>query len=68
MNAPRIGCRTALILLVLVCRAVHIFVEQPGSSKLFMVPYFTFVQSVCEKFNLKFHNSFLPGAKIFFAG
>lgn len=56
--ANQIGCRTALILLVLVCRACYIFIEQPSSSRLFMVPYFKFVQEMCKRFGIRFHSSF----------
>lgn len=55
----RIGCRAALIILLLICRAVYIFVEQPGSSKLFMAPYYTFIQDTCQRLGLCFYNSFL---------
>lgn len=56
----RIGCRAALVILVLICRAVYIFVEQPASSRLFMVPYYTRIQDMCERFGVAFQNSFLP--------
>ena len=59
-DKPRIGCRTALIVLVLICRGVYIFVEQPGSSKLFMVPYYKFIESMCKKFTIPIFNKFLP--------
>ena len=62
---PRLGCRTALILLVLVCRAVFIFVEQPASSRLFMVPYYEFIQDMCKRFGIRLFNSFLWGSQFY---
>ena len=63
-NLLRIGCRCALIMLVLICRAVYIFVEQPASSRLFVVPYFTFIQEVCQRFSIPSHNYFLPESQV----
>ena len=35
------------------------FIEQPASSRLFMVPYYKFIQEVCNRFGISFRNSFL---------
>ena len=51
-------------MLVLICRAVYIFVEQPASSRLFVVPYFTFIQEVCQRFSIPSHNYFLPESQV----
>ena len=56
----RICCRTALVILVLICRSVYIFVEQPSTSRLFIIPYYTFIREMCQKFGVRFYNSFLP--------
>lgn len=60
----RIGCRAALVMLVLICRAVYIFVEQPATSRLFISPYYVFIQEVCQRLSIKFYNSFLSETKI----
>lgn len=63
----RIGCRVALLLLILICRAVYIFVEQPASSRLFLVPYYAFIQDMCGHFGIKFRNSFLSETELYVA-
>lgn len=56
--ANQIGCRAALVMLVLICRAVYIFVEQPATSRLFISPYYVYIQEVCQRLSIKFYNSF----------
>lgn len=63
----RIGCRVALLLLIMICRAVYIFVEQPASSRLFLVPYYAFIQDMCGHFGIKFRNSFLSETELYVA-
>ena len=61
--ANQIGCRTALIIMVLICRAVYIFVEQPATSRLFISPYYVFIREVCQRLSIRFYNSFLSETK-----
>ena len=61
----RIGCRVGLLLLILICRAVYVFVEQPASSRLFLVPYYVFIQDMCGHFGIKFRNSFLSETELY---
>ena len=58
--ANRIVARTGLLLLLALARMVAFEVEQPASTKLFMMPYMMFIEDLCKALKIRFHNSFLP--------
>ena len=57
--ANRLVARTALLIILALSRLVVFEVEQPASTKLFMLPYMVFMSDLCHAMNLKFFNEFL---------
>ena len=57
-TANRIVARAGLLLLLAVVRNVSFEVEQPNSTKLFMMPYMDYIQRLCGVLGLKFFNEF----------
>ena len=57
--ANDIAMRTALLFLVGLIRSVMFAVEQPNSTRLFALPYMSFVQKLCKLFQIDFFEKFL---------
>ena len=57
-DANHIACRMVLLLLIATCRAAYFKVEQPSSSKLFMLPFMLHLELLAKKICLAFFNSF----------
>ena len=58
LDANGIACRLVISLLVATCRVVMFKVEQPASSKLFLLPYMVFMAEVARLCGLRLFNQF----------
>ena len=59
-EANSIACRTALLLLICIIRAVQFSIEQPRSSVLFDLPWMLYLVEVCKFLGVPVQRSFLP--------
>ena len=62
--ANNIVARVSLLLVICLIRAVSFSVEQPNSTKLFMLPYMIYVRKLAECFKLEFFERFLPSPQL----
>ena len=57
-TANRIVARAALLMLIAVIRNVSFEVEQPNSTRLFMMGYMRYIEDLCRCLGLPFYNEF----------
>ena len=62
--ANNIVARVSLLLVICLLRSVSFSVEQPNSTKLFMLPYMTYMRELAECFKLDFFERFLPSPQL----
>ena len=59
--ANHIVARTALLFVVAALRCVMFAVEQPNSTRLYSLPYMSYVRRLCAMLKIDFYEKFLSG-------